>query len=140
MAIPLPTVAERAALAADLAALIAKADCDVFVAAPLVEPNDRYFPDPWQRDSEGVARLARRVFAYAGLEAVEIEVVPGTSDNKHTVGMWLIDATAERLQVAADRERMDDPLALIATLARHAAIIFRLRHDLRGETDEVENR
>ena len=44
------------------------------------------------------------------------------------------------MKLRADRDRLDDPLAMIATFARFAAIVFRARHEIAGETAEVESR
>jgi len=136
----LPTVAERNALVADTATLIQRAGIEPYVAALLVEPNDRFFPDPWRADVESLSRLARRVFDYVGLAKVTIEVEPATSERAIAGGIWAIELGANSVRLGADRERLDDPLATIATLARFAAIVFRADHEVAGETDEVERR
>ena len=136
----LPTVAERNALVADTATLIERAGIEPYVAAVLVEPTDRFFPDPWQADVESLRRLARRVFDYAGLAKVTIEVEPATSERAIAGGIWAIELGANTVRIGADRERLDDALATIATLARFAAIVFRADHEVAGETDEVEGR
>jgi hypothetical protein len=136
----LPTVAERNALVADTATLIQRAGLEPYVAAVLVEPTDRFFPDPWQADVESLSRLARRVFDYVGLVKVAIEVEAATSERAIAGGIWAIELGANTVRLGADRERLDDPLATIATLARFAAIVFRADHEVVGETDEVEGR
>ena len=136
----LPTVAERNALVADTATLIQRAGIEPYVAALLVEPNDRFFPDPWRADVESLSRLARRVFDYVGLAKVAIEVEAATSERAIAGGIWAIELGATTAKLGADRERLDDPLATIATLARLAAIVFRAEHEVAGETDEVEGR
>ena len=136
----LPTVAERIALVADTATLIERAGIEPYVAAVLVEPTDRFFPDPWHADVESLRQLARRVFDYVGLTKVTIEVEAATSERAIAGGIWAIELGANTVRIGADRERLDDPLATIATLARFAAIVFRADHEVAGETDEVEGR
>ncbi len=138
MTAALPSVAERSWLMSETAALIARAGLEPYVAAPLVEPTDRYFPDEWHPDEGGVARLARRVLDHAGLGEVAIDV--SVSDEAIAEGIAVTALAKDSVQLAADRDHLDDPLALIATLARIAAATLRARAELVDAVPDQEAR
>ena len=52
----LPDERERAHLLDSLAQLILAAGSETFLSAPLVEPTDKWFPDPWTADAPAVER------------------------------------------------------------------------------------
>ena len=56
----LPGDHERRALLDGLAALIASQGFKTFVAAPIVGPHPRFFPEPWEPSVRGVRALALR--------------------------------------------------------------------------------
>jgi hypothetical protein len=61
-----------------------RAGWERFVTQPLLEPNPRYFPDPWTRSARGAYRLARRLLVYAGLDDREVDLqVFRTTDGDH---------------------------------------------------------
>jgi hypothetical protein len=135
----LPTAAERNALRADTAALIANAGFSPYVSHSIVAPTDQFFPDTWHADDDSVARLARRVFDYAGITDIAISV-DSTVEPQSKVGVWALQLDKATLELGSDHDHLKDPIAIISTFARYAAIVFRLRHDIAAETDEVENR
>jgi hypothetical protein len=62
----LPGEREQGAVVDNLAAIIDAQGFETFVAAPLVEPDARFFPDPWEPSARGVRALALRLLRYAG--------------------------------------------------------------------------
>jgi len=67
----LPDEPARGHLLDELASLILAAGHDTFLVRPLVEPCDRFFPDPWTPDGPGIEHLLFRLLGYAGLEHLE---------------------------------------------------------------------
>ncbi|HEX7841983.1 MAG TPA: hypothetical protein VF469_31145 [Kofleriaceae bacterium] len=129
---------------AETAALIERAGIESYVAVPLVEPSERWFPDEWHPDDGGVARLARRVFEYAGLGDAEIAVdLAGAEDLAgagESPGVRVTALDARSVRLVADPDHLDDPLGLIAVLARVASAVFRARHELATDDAEHERR
>lgn len=125
---------EREWLTTEMARLIQHAGLDSYVAAPLVEATDRWFPDEWHPDDAGVVRLGKRVFQHAGLADVAITAELGTSESGQPLELHEIDA--EHVHFLVDAELLTDPLTLVAELAYYAAFAFRVRHDL--DSDDVE--
>lgn len=123
-------------LTRETAKLIKHAGLDSYVAAPQVEPNDRWFPDEWHPDDAGIARLGKRVFEHAGLGDIEIK----TELTKNVGGKGMIathvDANLVRLDV--DPEFLTDPLTIISHLISLASVVFRVRHDLEDPDHDTE--
>lgn len=139
----LPPGPERVALFVETAALIERAGLTTYVAAPLVEPSERWFPDEWTPDERGVERLARRVFGYAGLGDVELAVERADPDDPQAQderALWLGSLDAGAVSLSVDPRYLDDPLGLTAMLARIAAGVVRERHDLVDSDLENEQR
>ncbi|HEY5950582.1 MAG TPA: hypothetical protein VIV40_34055 [Kofleriaceae bacterium] len=129
---------DRDWLTRETAKLIERAGLDSYVAAPLVEATDQWFPDEWHADDHGVARLAKRVFEHAGLADFEITTELGDSDTKKAIVATRLDAKAMHLVV--DPEYLTDPLTAVAELVYLAAFAFRVRNGLAVDDDEQERR
>ena len=129
---------EQEWLTTQTAKLIGRAGLDRYVAATIVEPTDQWFPDEWHRDDTSVALLAKRVFEHAELADVTISADLVTSETGHGLSAVELDATHVKLVV--DPAHLADPLALIAYLARLAAVVFRIRHALEDADPEQERR
>lgn len=148
-AMTLPTATDEADLVARTASLIALAGFAPYVAGHLVEPTDAYFPDEWMPTPAGVAQLAARVLDYAGIDEVAIDARHADadeprpaplSDDEPAPGVWALTVEAHRIGLAVDLDQLDDRLALLATLARIAATVFRLRQAITPGPAESEAR
>jgi hypothetical protein len=133
------TDVERDWLVTETANLVEETGLDRYVAAALVEPTDRWFPDDWHADDTGVARLAKRVFGHAGLADVSITTELADSDDKKGITAEVHDDNVQ-LHLLVDPAYLTDPLTAVAELAHLAAYIFRARHDLCVSDDEEERR
>src|SRR5258706_229165 len=60
--------------------LIQRVGVESLLRAPLVTPEDRWFPDRWTPDLETVRRLLLRLADYAGMSELGIEVTLFTND------------------------------------------------------------
>ena len=125
-------------LATHTAALVKRAGIEPYVAAPLVEATDQWFPDEWHPDDAGVARLARRVFEHAGLADVEIVADLISDERERGVVPRSVDAT--RVELGVDPAYLGDPLTIIAHLVTLAAVVFRIRHELEDPDLDTERR
>src|SRR5262245_9808424 len=125
-------------LTRETAKLIKLAGLDRYVAAPLVEPTDQWFPDEWHPDDAGVARLGKRVFEHAGLGDVEIVTTLTKNAGSRGIIATHVDANVVRLDV--DPEFLTDPLTIIAHLISLAAVVFRVRHELEDPDHDTERR
>ncbi len=135
MAATLPDPEDRDWLLDQLAELVSRAGWRNLVLAPVVEPDDRFFPDPWEPGPRGVQRLARRLLRYAGLGELEVHVedvrMPGAVDesSRHTEpGVWLegIDDGVATFQL----QRLAEPDAVAGALAHEVARAFRVHRQL----------
>ena len=70
----LPTNDEQRFLIHGLYDLVEQRGPQTFVAAPILEPTSRFFPDHWEPSAEGVHTLLLRLLAYAGLGDLDVEV------------------------------------------------------------------
>lgn len=64
----------RKELLARTGALIARWGAKPYLTAPLLEPNDRFFPDPYTGDLVGLRTVTRRLLHYVGLEHLAVEL------------------------------------------------------------------
>jgi len=46
---------------------------ETYVAAPVLEANDHYFPDPYSPDIRGVRTVARRLLKHVGLDDLDVD-------------------------------------------------------------------
>ncbi|HEX5060114.1 MAG TPA: hypothetical protein VFV99_12175 [Kofleriaceae bacterium] len=121
-----------------MALLIKRTGLDSYVAAPLVEQTDQWFPDEWHPDDAGVARLGKRVFEHAGLPDVEIATELTKNTGSKGIVATHVDAKVVRLDV--DPEFLTDPLTIISHLISLAAVVFRVRHELEDPDHDTERR
>jgi hypothetical protein len=106
-------------------ALIARWGHDTFVEAKVIEPTDAFFPDRYTPDLRGVRTVARRLLRYAGLGALEVDVIGSASETLDplaatSVFLSDVDATSIELTVASlgSSESGDVPLVLAHEVAR----------------------
>ncbi len=94
-----------------------------YLAAPIVEPNDRFFPDRYTPDLRGVRTVARRLLGYAGLGDLAVDVFGRSSAEVDPLAETLIvlsaaDANAVDFGVWALGRPEDVPLVLAHEVAR----------------------
>jgi len=122
---------EEAALFDELARLIERCGIEPFVAAPLLEADDRFFPDEWHANDASVSRLARRLLDYAGLGSYGVAVeLAASADEAPAAAVWFagLDGTTCRFGTALTR--LDDALLVVATMAHEVARVYRAVHQL----------
>src|SRR5262249_3222149 len=115
----LPHPGDRIVLVDQLAKLIGDAGWETFVAAPLVEPTDRWFPARWTGDAGGIERLIRRVLDYAGLNelALTLEIdryssptegelaADGSTKGHHGTAAWFAGISGKVCSFGVDLEQ-----------------------------------
>ncbi|NVB80169.1 MAG: hypothetical protein HOV81_17375, partial [Kofleriaceae bacterium] len=115
----------------ELAALIARQGIEPFVAAPLLEPNDRFFPDEWHGDDSSLARLAKRFLEYAGLGAYDAVVECRTdAEIDPAAAVWLVGVDGTTCRFGTTLAGLDDPMIVVATVAYEVARAYRTIQDL----------
>jgi hypothetical protein len=130
-------------LLGELANLIATAGGDTFLTAPLVEPSDRWFPDRWTPDADGVERLLRRVLAHAGLGelglTIEIDrfadargkvLMDGRPGGHEGTAAWFAGIHDGVCSFGVDTHQLGDPVGLIGTLAHEVGHAYRHANQL----------
>jgi len=140
----LPGDAVRAQLLDDLASLILAAGSDTFLASPIVEPSDRWFPDRWTPDADGVERLLHRVLGYAGLDHLELTLdidrfsdatgkvlSDGRAGGHRGTAAWFAGIRDGVCSFGVDTAQLRDPEGLVGTLAHEVAHAYREAHELR---------
>jgi hypothetical protein len=125
-------------LTTEMAKLIERAGLDSYVAAPLVEATDRWFPEEWHPDDGGVARLAKRVFDIAQL--ADIEIATELTENTLERGIVVTHVDGSSIKLDVDPRYLTDPLTIISHLVSLAAVVFRVRHDLEDADHDNERR
>jgi hypothetical protein len=131
-ALLLPALEDRERLAKEMAGLIAKHGFSRFVNAPLLAPNETFFPDPWRGGQASVNRVARRLLGYAelGHAPVEVEIHDEAPARRESpAGKPVLRGTSE-LQVwyrkrkdksylfGAESVGLRDPHLFVASMAR----------------------
>jgi len=151
----LPAPLEREWLWAALATLIEARGEDAFLRSPIVLPDDSSFPDRWTPDEHGVARLARRLLAYAGLGHLEVDVELFTGETEvRQVGLdgraastshagaaaWFAGIRGQTCLFGAEAEQLEDPIALVGAMAHEIAHAFRRSHRLEHRDRDLEEK
>ena len=124
--------------------LIAKSGPDRLFAAPLVTPEDTWFPDRWRPDLECVRRILLRLAEYAGLPDLDVEMVSEFEEAAETrvpdsvmrqrstygrKGMFLGIHEA-RAWFRVEESHLQFPQRLIGELVREMALAWRQVHDI----------
>jgi hypothetical protein len=148
------TAAEREWLLDALRELIAAGGMETFLAAPILEPTPRDFPDVFEPNAQGVSVLLRRVLTHAHLD-LEVELdtfsrpeVVREIDDRGRAKAWGHEGTAAwfagihdgRCHFGIAEEGIDDPTGLVATLCHEVAHAWRAAHELAVEDLAVEER
>jgi hypothetical protein len=147
----LPSAEEREAVLDALAGLVTRCGYEHIALAPLVEPDDRHFPDRWGGGEASVRRVAARLLIYADLEAlvpvVEVEDDVGLGPMAQ-VGIgsaaWFhkLDRTggATRPVFRVRESSLRDPFVLVPAMARAVAAAWRAHHRLAVADPGAEER
>ncbi|TPV94795.1 MAG: hypothetical protein B7733_13360 [Myxococcales bacterium FL481] len=136
----LPPAAQRQWALEELERLISKTGFSQLVVPPLIEPTEVFFPDRWGGGEQSVARLARRLLHYAGIDdhAVAIEIVedaPPLADRAHA-GAWFAASEPGVCRFGVTSAALREPTELVGALARAVAEAFRgLRGLVRRDTE-----
>lgn len=151
----LPSVETQNALIGALAELVRSRGAAPFLRAPLLEPNDRWFPDQWVPTAEGVATLARRLLGFAGLDRLKVEVVvfaneaelegvvgqSGLPEGGHKgAAAWFAGIRDGCCIFGVDEEKLEDPIGVVAAMAHEVGHAFREFHGIVDDDHELEER
>ena len=124
--------------------LIARVGVEPLFGAPLVTPEDKWFPDPWKGQGfEGIRRLLLRLAEYAGLADLDVEVIAFPWETEAEMPPPLIEQRAAsgltgafhgihegRAWFAIDRSRMQYRTELVGILAHEMAHVWRQVRDI----------
>lgn len=134
----LPAPDRREWLLDRLADLVAKVGVEPLVSWPLIEPDTRFFPDPWRPTSDAsIVRLLRRLLWYAGLDGLDVALnvvdEPDRAQNhrylappagKETVA-WYAGIDDNRCFFGVYRARLTSGDAFVAAMAHEVAHVYR---------------
>lgn len=141
----LPPEEDRAWLIDALRSLIDRRGAAHFLDAPLVEPNDTYFPDAYTPDPRGVYLVAQRLLRCAGLGDFEPEIavvvrgaeaIPHHQDARGAPSIhrgataWFLGLDDDHCCFAVRGDRMHDGEQIVAALAHEVAHAYRAHHGL----------
>ncbi|AKF05265.1 hypothetical protein [Sandaracinus amylolyticus] len=150
----LPSDDAREWLLDETATLVARAGWERFVLAPLVEPNDTFFPDRYVHAPEGVRTVARRLLRHAGIDDLDVRVIDvrpaerghgGLLTPLTSVSFVEIDTHAAPT-VDLELHELGDDVDVVPALAHEIARVFRAHrridrgaaHPYRGGAPEEE--
>ncbi|MBL8624000.1 MAG: hypothetical protein JNK64_22015 [Myxococcales bacterium] len=151
----LPSHLEREWLWAALQTLIDARGAAAFLTAPLLLPDPAHFPDRWTPDEAGVAAIARRLLAHAGLghldASVELFVEPtevrevgrdghAAATSHAGAAAWFRGIRGGRCEFGAEVGKLDDPLGLVGAMAHEVAHAFRRHHRLEHRDHDHEEK
>lgn len=143
----LPSLEEREWLARSLKELLFQRRA-LLDSAPLVEPTNDWFPEPWSMTAAHGHRLAQRLMHYAGLRGLRISLdayePEWTSDEEQpwdagTAG-WFAGIADGRAHFGLHVNQFDDPEKAAGVLAHEVAHAWREHHRLVvDDRDEEEH-
>jgi hypothetical protein len=151
----LPTADERDWLLDELAGLVSRQGHETLVGARILEPDARCFPDRWEPSERGVRVLSRRLLAYAGLGALEVDVQLYDSEaevtERNAVGQatswrhegaaaWFAGIDGDVCLFGADRRQLDAPEGIVGVMAHEVAHAYRTHHGLVVSDRDTEER
>lgn len=151
----LPAPLEREWLWSALEAVIQRRGEETFLKAPLVIPDDSFFPDRFTPDADGISTLARRLLGYAGLSHLDVSVEMYEEDvdieeigHDGKASKWSHSGTAAWFAgiengcalFGANSSKLDDPLGLVATMAHEVGHTFRRAHRLEHRDRDHEEK
>lgn len=138
----LPEEYERRALLEGLAAIIAARGFETFVAAPLLEPDPRFFPDLWESSARGVRSLAVRLLRHAGREDHDASVTlygEALGVGTHVgAAAWFAGIDGKTCIFGVHRDQLRDHDAIVGTLCHEIAHAYRAITGLAEAHDRLE--
>jgi hypothetical protein len=149
----LPGEAERAHLIEQLADLLGAEGDKTFLAGPIIEPSDKWFPDRWTPDEAGVSCLIRRLLGYAELGALTLTLEidrfsdaegkvlsDGRAGGHSGTAAWFAGIRNGVCSFGVDTNQLRDPEGLVGTLAHEVAHAYRAMYELRVPDNALEER
>ena len=144
----LPEEDDQRWLVDQLAALVRARGHEHLLLAPLVEPTEAFFPDPWSGGGPSLERLIMRLFVYADLEEAEVSVQIHPDDDvggqvaPAGIGapIWFVRRQGDTLHYAARASTLRDPMQAVPAAARAATEGWRRWHGLSQSNAVLEQR
>jgi hypothetical protein len=151
----LPAPPEREWLWTALETLIETRGPARFLTSPIVLPDDTHFPDRWSPDEHGVARVARRLLGYAGLDHLAVDVKVFTGETQvDTVGLdgrpaatfhdgaaaWFAGIRGNTCLFGIEAGKLDDSIGLVGALAHEVGHAFRHSYQLERADRDLEEK
>jgi hypothetical protein len=138
----LPGEHEQKALLNGLAAIIEARGFETFVLAPLLEPDPRFFPEPWEPSARGVRALALRLLRHAGLENEDASVTlfgESLARGTHRGAVaWFAGMQGATCLFGVHRNQLREHDAVVGTLCHEAAHAYRTSTGLAEAYDRLE--
>jgi hypothetical protein len=118
--------------------LVAKSGADHFIAAPIVEPTRRFFPEGWNGTVYDVHVVTQRLMHFAGLDELRVHMTSfGKSEYGHTAG-WYAGIEDGRCSFGVAIHQMRDPEAAAGVMAHEVAHAWRHHHHLVADSRDRE--
>jgi hypothetical protein len=133
----LPSADERERLLDGLARLVRQRGFERLVGHPVLLPQPKYFPDPWEEGPRGVVVLLRRLLHYAGLEDFRVHVTVydneehaqydtrGVGHGAPGAAAWFAGIDREVCRFGVERRELRHVDELIGTLGHEVAHAYR---------------
>jgi hypothetical protein len=138
----LPGEHEQKALLNGLAAIIEARGFETFVLAPLLEPDPRFFPEPWEPSARGVRALALRLLRHAGLENEDASVTlfgESLPRGTHRGALaWFAGMQGATCLFGVHRNQLREHDAIVGTLCHEAAHAYRTSTGLAEAYDRLD--
>jgi hypothetical protein len=146
----LPSTDEQQWISRHVTALIQSRGANPFLHAPILEPTDEYFPEPWAPNRHGIELLLRRLLIYAGLPqlkpAVQLfegrhgrPIIEGTHHWDDTPA-WFVGLEGDTCRFELNASQIEAPDTLVGVLCHEVAHVWRRFHGLETESPEEEER
>ena len=138
----LPDLQRRQWLVDRMGELVKVGGLAPLVSAPLLEPTEVYFPDPWAGGEASMRRLIRRLLGYAGLPDQRVAVTiaedgPGGPAVSATAisPVWFDGYRDGRMHFSASSTALRSPLIVVPATARAVAEAWRAEKNLKVSDD-----
>jgi hypothetical protein len=112
---------------------------DRMLGCTVVEPTDRFFPDPWDGSRKALEDLFRRVCGYMNVDPdqVDLEIIPDSSElqellpeysfrSNHPAGLHFGKNKDQKALIAVRQSLLKDPLTVVATIAHELGHVILL--------------
>jgi hypothetical protein len=105
----------------------------------VIEPTDRFFPDPWDGSEAGLEGIFSRVCGYMHVErsSVDLEIIPDSSElmealpeyhlrSNHPAGLHFGQSEDEKPLIGIRQSLLKDPATAVATVAHELGHVILL--------------